>query len=155
MEVDPSGVGPNSIPSAIRPATAVDAMRIAALSAELGYPSDPGEISFRLARLAASDTDLVLVAEHPEAGVVGWVHAAEEELLESGRRCEILGLVVGEAARRGGVGRALVSAVQTWAAARGLVAVTVRSNITRAESHPFYERLGFTRVKTQHVYTRP
>ena len=152
MEVDPYGVGPNSPPGAIRPATAADATRIAALSGELGYPSDPAEIASRLARLTASDTDLVVVAERPEAGVVGWVHAAEQELLESGPRCEILGLVVGQAARRGGVGRALVRAVQSWAAARGLPEVTVRSNIARAESHPFYERLGFTRVKTQHVY---
>ena len=152
MEVDHSGVGPTSTPGAIRPATAADASRIAALSGELGYPSHPADIASRLARLMVSDTDLVVVAERPEAGVVGWIHAAEQERLESGRHCEILGLVVGGTARGGGVGRALVTAVQSWAAARGLPEVTVRSNIARAESHPFYERLGFTRIKTQHVY---
>jgi predicted N-acetyltransferase YhbS len=27
--------------------------------------------------------------------------------------------------------------------------------VVRAESHPFYERLGFARVKTQHAYLKP
>jgi hypothetical protein len=26
--------------------------------------------------------------------------------------------------------------------------------VTREESHPFYERLGYTRVKTQHAYRK-
>jgi hypothetical protein len=30
----------------------------------------------------------------------------------------------------------------------------VRSNAARAESHPFYEALGYVRSKTQHVYTK-
>jgi hypothetical protein len=29
--------------------------------------------------------------------------------------------------------------------------IAVRSNTVRAESHPFYERAGYVRVKTQHV----
>jgi len=35
---------------------------------------------------------------------------------------------------------------------RGLESVAVRSNIVRTESHPFYERVGYQRVKTQHAY---
>jgi GNAT superfamily N-acetyltransferase len=148
-------VGPTFRSGVVRPAAAPDAARLAALSGELGYPVDADAMSARLARLAASDRDAVLVAELPGAGVVGWIHAAEQELLESGRRCEILGLVVGVAVRRAGAGRALVAAVDTWAAGRGLREITVRSNVARAESHPFYERLGFIRHKTQHVYRRP
>jgi hypothetical protein len=37
---------------------------------------------------------------------------------------------------------------------QGLAVVTVRSNVVRVESHPFYERLGHVRGKTQHVYTK-
>jgi ribosomal protein S18 acetylase RimI-like enzyme len=53
----------------------------------------------------------LLVAER--AGqVVGWIHGAEPELVESGRRCEILGLVVDPEHRRSGAGGRLVVAVE-------------------------------------------
>jgi hypothetical protein len=48
----------------------------------------------------------------------------------------------------------LVAAAESWAARLGLSDVVVRSNVTRAESHPFYERLGYARTKTQHVYLK-
>jgi GNAT superfamily N-acetyltransferase len=54
--------------------------------------------------------------------------------------------------RRGeGIGRPLVERVARWALERGLEQVSVRSNIARMESHPFYERAGYIRVKTQHA----
>lgn len=87
--------------------------------------------------------------------VVGWLHAAEQELLESGRRCEILGLVVDPAHRARGVGRRLVEAVEAWALARGLDRMAVRSNVARPDSPPFYERLGYERAKTQHASRKP
>ena len=74
--------------------------------------------------------------------------------LESGRRAEIVGLVVAGAGRRRGVGRALVQAAEAWAAKGGIERLIVRSNITRAESHAFYPALGFSRGKTQAVYQK-
>jgi GNAT superfamily N-acetyltransferase len=82
------------------------------------------------------------------------VHGSEQLLLESGRRCELLGLVVDARHRGRGVGRRLVAAVEDWAAERGLDQMAVRSNVARTESHPFYERLGYARVKTQHSYRK-
>jgi hypothetical protein len=41
-----------------------------------------------------------------------------------------------------------------WVIAQGLDTIVVRSNVARAESHPFYERLGYTRTKTQHAYVK-
>jgi hypothetical protein len=32
--------------------------------------------------------------------------------------------------------------------------ISVRSNVARLESHPFYERLGYVRTKTQHAYAK-
>jgi GNAT superfamily N-acetyltransferase len=138
----------------IRPARPADAERLAALSRELGYPVTAEEMSDRLAELLARDGDIVLVAEPEPGRVAGWVHGAEQRLLESGRRCELLGLVVDASERGRGVGRRLVSAVEEWARTRGLEQMAVRSNVTRTESHPFYERLGYTRVKTQHAYRK-
>jgi uncharacterized damage-inducible protein DinB len=62
--------------------------------------------------------------------------------------------VVDPSCRRQGVGGRLVEAVETWAMARGLDVIVVRSNVTRRESHPFYERHGYTRAKTQHAYRK-
>jgi GNAT superfamily N-acetyltransferase len=137
----------------IRPARPTDAAQIAALSDTLGYPVGE-ELAGRLERLLARTDQLVLVAEGGAGTVVGWLHGAEQELLESGRRCEILGLVVDEAHRSRGVGRRLVEQVEAWAAARGLERMAVRSNVARVDSHPFYERLGYERTKTQHAYRK-
>jgi GNAT superfamily N-acetyltransferase len=137
----------------VRRATIEDAARIAALSGTLGYPVETTAIRDRLERLLASPTDIILVATMPE--VVGWLHGTDHEFLETGRCCEIVGLVVDGARRGQGTGRHLVAGVESWAAERGLDRVIVRSNIVRAESHPFYERLGYKRIKTQHVYRKP
>jgi GNAT superfamily N-acetyltransferase len=137
-----------------RRATPADAARLAALSVELGYPASADALAERLADLLAREDQIVLVAEVPPGEVVGWVHGAEQQLLESGRRCELLGLVVDARVRSRGVGRRLVTAVEQWAAARGLEQMAVRSNVARPESHSFYQRLGYARVKTQHVYRK-
>jgi GNAT superfamily N-acetyltransferase len=111
-------------------------------------------MEFRLERLLSRPGQLVLVAERPDGLVVGWLHASEQELLESGARCEVLGLVVDELQRRRGVGRQLVAAAEAWAGERGLEQMAVRSNVARLESHAFYEKLGYRRVKTQHAYRK-
>jgi GNAT superfamily N-acetyltransferase len=138
----------------IRRAAGQDAPRLAELSSVLGYPAAAAELGVRLERLLASPQDIVLVAESATGETVGWLHGAEQELLESGRRCEILGLVIDPAHRGQGIGRCLVAAVEAWARARDLKQMTVRSNVVRTESHPFYERLGYARAKTQHAYRK-
>ena len=137
----------------VRRAASDDAPHVAALSRVLGYPVDPGVMSDRLGHLAARDADAVFVAVDRDR-IVGWIHGSERELLEVGRQVEILGLVVDLTTRRSGAGRALVDAVERWAASRGVAQVSVRSNVVRVESHPFYERLGYKRVKTQHSYRK-
>jgi GNAT superfamily N-acetyltransferase len=138
----------------IRSARLADAPRLAALSGVLGYPVAADVLAQRLSRLLTRADHVVLLAEAPPAHIVGWLHGAEQELLEYGRRCEILGLVVDAEHRRHRVGRRLVTAVEEWALQRGLKAVTVRSNVVRPESHPFYEGLGYSRIKTQHAYQK-
>ncbi|MFN2623402.1 MAG: N-acetyltransferase family protein [Chthoniobacterales bacterium] len=136
----------------IRKATVDDATAIARLSGELGYPVEAHVMRERLARLLGRDEHVVFVAETAE--VAGWIHAAEHELLEVGRHCEICGLVVGAGQRGKGIGRRLIEAVEEWAPSHGLKQISVRSNVIRPESHPFYESVGFERYKTQHAYRK-
>jgi GNAT superfamily N-acetyltransferase len=137
----------------IRKAQLADATRMAELSGTLGYPVSAHAMEQRLTRVLKLETHSVFVAER-NGEVVGWTHGAEQEMLELGCRCEIWGLVVAENERGRGIGRRLVEAVEKWARDRGLENMSVRSNIVRPESHPFYERIGYTRHKTQHAYRK-
>jgi predicted N-acetyltransferase YhbS len=137
----------------IRPATPGDAGDIARLTTLLGYPSTTDDITSRLDVLLQSASYFIAIAEQ-SSHVVGWVAAERRVLLESGERAEIVGLVVEMEARRTGVGRALVQAAEVWASTQHLDLISVRSNVARVESHPFYENLGYERRKTQHAYVK-
>lgn len=50
--------------------------------------------------------------------------------------------------------RVLVDAAEQWASQRGLHLVVVRSNVMRSESHPFYEKIGYQRTATSHLYRK-
>ena len=139
---------------AVRTAMPGDAASLARLSAVLGYPVADDVMAARLERLLRSTDDTILVAALPSGQVIGWLHGSEHDLLESGRHCEIFGLVVDPRHRGKHAGQSLLDAVEKWAASRGLTEVAVRSNVVRVESHPFYEHSGYTRVKTQHAYRK-
>ena len=138
----------------IRAAVGTDASAIASLSGELGYPGSGDNVGHRLAVLAADPAQCVRVAEDADGSVIGWAHAAEQMVLESGLRCELLGLVVAAAGRRSGAGRALVAAIEQWAAERHLPVVSLRCNEIRTAAHAFYARLGYDHAKTQRAFRK-
>ena len=111
------------------------------------------EMARRLGLLLPNERHHVVVAADGDR-LLGWMHVEHRSSLEVGDRAELMGLVVDETARRRGLGHALVDAAESWTLARGLPSLVVRSNAARAASHPFYESLGYSRSKTQHVYTK-
>lgn len=137
----------------IRDAVPSDAAEVARLTAELGYATSPEEIADRLGRTTDRRKQLVLVAVL-EGKIAGWAQAQLSEVLESGLRVEIVGLIVAESCRRRGVGRRLVEVVERWATDAGAPSLVVRSNAKRIESHVFYPALGFNATKTQMVYRK-
>jgi predicted N-acetyltransferase YhbS len=138
----------------IRRARSADASRLASLTVQLGYPVTADAMADRLATMLDLARDLILVSCDDQDQAVGWIHVCERQLLEADDYCEIAGLIVDSAHRRGGRAARLVAAAERWVRARGHARITVHSNIVRAESHPFYERVGYARVKTQHVYQK-
>src|SRR5215213_9027767 len=128
----------------IRPIRAADAPRLTGLLAQLGYPSDADAVASRLADILNSPTQQVLVAVPPDdSRIDGYIGVERRPTLQEGERVEITGLVVDSTARRSGLGRALVRAAEQWALQHGLHTIVVRSNVERAESHPFYEGIGY------------
>jgi GNAT superfamily N-acetyltransferase len=138
----------------IRPASAGDALRVAALCYQLGYAATPREVQDRLTRIADDEHCAAYVAESSEAGVIGWVHVYKRELIEIEMDAEIGGLIVDEGYRREGVGRLLMERVERWAAERGCRAVSARSNVVREDAHSFYPSVGFRMVKTQTAFRK-
>lgn len=145
----------------IRGARPEDAAELARLSGLLGYPSDAAAMLERLGWLLGSADHWIAVAAPVEAStggsappLGGWMHVARHRALESGEFAEILGLVVDPAARRAGLGRALVAEAERWAREQRVQRLTVRSNVARGEAHRFYPALGFAHSKSQHVYSK-
>ena len=133
----------------IRVARAGDAVALADLCTQLGYPSTPAEVAARLEHILGDPDHVVFVADLTEGGVAGFVHGFSGIALETGPRAEILGLVA-DAGRRGqGIGRRLVAEVERWAQSKGHNALTVRCNVVRTAAHGFYDGLGFECTKTQ------
>ena len=135
----------------IRPMTAADAPRVADLTTQLGYPTDPEETVQRLSAL--DDRHAALVAD--EGGrAIGWVHVTLVTSLVSGMKGDIGGLVVDESHRSGGVGAELLAAAEAWARERGAGRMVVRSRVARERAHRFYAREGYELIKTSHVFEK-
>jgi len=144
----------DSYQAAIRLASAGDAKRIAVLCQQLGYPASQEEVQRRLCQIQQDKRHAVYVAELPGGHVIGWVHVYVCQLLETDPQAEIGGLVVDEAHRRCGIGRLLMQHAEQWAREKECGTVHLRSNVVRKDAHVFYERIGYSSVKTQRVFRK-
>ncbi len=138
----------------IRNATLDDAAALSELSGTLGYPSSTREVLDRLEPITRSQDDSVLVACMPDGSVVAWAHIFLARRVEADMFAELGGLVVAEDRRRMGIAGALVTAAETWAAARGATRIRVRSRSSRTGAHAFYSKRGFARIKEQEVFEK-
>lgn len=132
----------------IRLARTDDAEPIAVLCQQLGYPVSSEEARRRLEHIHREDRHVVYVAELPDGHVAGWVHVHARSLLLVDLHAEIGGLVVDEGHRGRGIGKLLMQRAEEWARGQGCWAVYLRSNIIRKGAHAFYERVGYSVVKT-------
>jgi GNAT superfamily N-acetyltransferase len=149
-----SGARPGCGPSfTIRRAERRDAVSLAALATQLGYPSSTEQVEKRLESVRQDPDHAVYVAVW-EGRVVAWLHALVSRVLESDPSVQIGGLVVEESLRGNGAGRLLMQYAERWARQKRCRTVSLRTNIIRKEAHRFYEKLGYALVKTQHAFQK-
>ena len=135
----------------IRDARLEDSAAIAALLDQLGYPADAAAVARRLERLQIVG-DRVVVAD-VDGAVAGLAHLQVTPAIEYDRpAAKLAALVVDEAARGRGVGRALIDEVEREARARGCVLLYLTTSERRAAAHAFYEDVGLEH--TGRRYTR-
>jgi len=137
----------------VRPVQLEDAVAVAGLLEELGYPVSAARMTERLEERAPSQDDAAWVLAHGPGGpdgddtIVGFAAGHVFQPYELDRPvAEITALVVAPANRRAGSATALVSAVEQWASARSCLRITVASSLRREGAHAFYARLGYRQL---------
>jgi N-acetylglutamate synthase-like GNAT family acetyltransferase len=136
----------------IRKAKLKNADEIAALSKELGYLPESKEIKNKLRRISRNSEQEVFVGE--SKNVIGWMHIALTEPLESSPFIEIRGIVVKEEFRGKGTGTKLIAAAEPWARSKACSRIRIRTNITRLKTREYYRRMDFISRKTQEVFEK-
>ncbi|MEQ6291288.1 GNAT family N-acetyltransferase [Vogesella sp. GCM10023246] len=142
------------MPPILRPARATDAAALATLATALGYPTDSATLAARLSVLLAAPEQHLLCVVETEGRVCGWIHGYLRPLLESDSCVEVGGLVVAADCRGQGLGARLLAACEAWAAARGVAEVSVRCAEHRLDAHRFYQREGYSHIKTQLTFRK-
>jgi GNAT superfamily N-acetyltransferase len=131
-----------------------DAMDVAVLAEQLGYPCAPQDVQARIALFAAGPAEQLRVARIGQR-VVGWVHFQLRFSLTTGPRVEISQIVVDQAMRGKGIGSKLLAMAEEWGRAQGLKKIRLASQVKRTATHRLYVRLGYTIDKTSHVFSKP
>jgi GNAT superfamily N-acetyltransferase len=135
----------------IRLATEADAQRINEIDrVSLGYDSTLESTRQRLSAVLTREGDRVFVACRDTDGfLVGFLHAADYEVLHMDSMKNILSFAVDPAFQGCGLGRMLLNAAEDWAKAYGCAAVRLVSGEDRVQAHAFYKHCGYDIRKTQ------
>lgn len=137
----------------LRPASSLDADRIAGLLTDEGYPAGASDIAERLERFVA-DRGTVIVADL-DGEVLGFIAVARLPRFEHGDWiARIVALVVEAGVRERGLGHLLMEAAETWAAERDCAFIEVTAGHHRPEARHLYESLGYDPTATAYLRKR-
>ena len=129
----------------VRPATEADMTALTMLMNELGYLTTPEEMKERYDNILQQPDYKTLVAVKDEE-VLGTAGILKIHYWEcNGHYLRVQALVVRSTARRLGVGRLLLQAVEDWGLETGAVLISLNcgNKKSREAAHRFYPRVGF------------
>lgn len=128
----------------VREARRDDAVTIARLLDQLGYPASDELIDSRLQQQLDHDDACLLMAEGDDGQLLGFIslHFIAQLALE-GDFCRISYLCVDSTARSRGIGELLVRAAEQRARGRGCDRMELHCDVRRDAAHRFYARLGY------------
>ncbi len=130
----------------IRAAVMSDAPQLAALMTELGYPTQAKEMRARLRSIFLDNGFRTFVATDDEQ-IVAMAGTSEQASYEHNDRTgRIVAMVVSDNARRKGVGRQLMRAVEKSFRRRGVRRIVLDARPERVEAHQFYQALGYRKT---------
>jgi GNAT superfamily N-acetyltransferase len=135
-----SATAPGLLDPLIRPAAAIEAQAVNPLLGELGYPCDEADAARRIQALADDDNPRLLVAE-VHGGLISY------ELMYYGPlgaiTCRITARTISDAARRRGLGRALLCAAEARARAAGAAQLERTTARHRLDANAFHRTCGY------------
>jgi len=134
----------------IRKARYKDFEDIADLCDQLGYQTESEDIPLRLKQISDLSHHAVFVAELDDL-VIGWIHVYLCPLLVSPLQAQLGGLVVHSSQRGKGIGTRLLQQAEAWSHSHACQYLTISTNITRTDTHKFYDHLSYQNIKTEHV----
>jgi GNAT superfamily N-acetyltransferase len=137
----------------IRPMAATDAAVVRELLFQLGYDLEVRNVARRLEAVTEARDHTVVVAEQ-DGRVVAFLHVFGRPALEKPPEAIVQALVVDQARRGAGIGKALMAAAEAWALDRGFATVAVSSSVARVDAHAFYNALGYRREATSYLLRR-
>jgi GNAT superfamily N-acetyltransferase len=127
----------------VRDASAADSTSLAGLLAQLGYPVPAPELPARLERLREQGNGQVLVAVVEGQVVAFAAFEISYPIHNEDPVAHLTAIAVAQAARRKGIGRRLLLAVESAARAAGCDHVVVTSAEQRSDAHAFYPSAGW------------
>ena len=138
---------------ALRPATAADAPRIAALFTEEGYPAGATAVEARLGRFNTDDST-VIVADH-DGDILGFIALHVVPRFEHDDAfVRIFALVVDSAVRDRGIGRVLMAEAERIGRAREAAFVEITAGHHRPAARHLYDSLGYDASLTAYLRKR-
>ncbi|SMF80855.1 N-acetylglutamate synthase, GNAT family [Paenibacillus uliginis N3/975] len=118
---------------------------LAALMADLGYPTDREQMGRRMKRIMEESSYFTFVAvkDNRVVGMIGCREAVGYEFDDCS--VQINALVTKQEVQGQGIGRALLQNVEQWAKERGAkgLFLTSGNKPERKYAHEFYQQLGF------------